>query len=339
MKRHRLLVCLPCVVCAFLLLVVLTVWFNLRHEIPAQRHHNSRRNQMSGPLEAIVVPGGGSQRGESSRTLPLAVRRRLDLALQRWYEHVERWPDAPKPFIMVLSAGTVHRPNFINAAGWPVSEATSEAQYLVEVSSQDFPGKPPLPPQLILRENISLDTIGNAYFLRTMHTDVMGITRLHCITSAFHMPRTRAIFEFVFALPSLGRSALPTAYDLTFEDASDENVYETEALMGRYRRERQSLIGFRKTLEGRFHLQLDGVMPSMIPNDPIAMSLKEIDVIDVGSWNIAAAVQRSGASSAGSPPVSLADVHRWLFTDHSAYATGLSMIRRDAVDSATLETY
>jgi hypothetical protein len=38
-----------------------------------------------GHLDAIVIPGGGSQRASSARSLPVSVRKRLDLALERWY--------------------------------------------------------------------------------------------------------------------------------------------------------------------------------------------------------------------------------------------------------------
>ena len=53
----------------------------------------------------------------------------------------------------------------------------------------------------MIEENTSLDTIGNAYFLRTIHTDVVGVRRLLLITNKWHMARTLAVFEAVFALP------------------------------------------------------------------------------------------------------------------------------------------
>ena len=49
---------------------------------------------------------------------------------------------------------------------------------------------------------MSLDTIGNAFFLRTIHTDVLGVRRLLLITNKWHMARAMAIFEAVFALPA-----------------------------------------------------------------------------------------------------------------------------------------
>mmetsp|Transcript_56571 Transcript_56571/g.64836 ORF Transcript_56571/g.64836 Transcript_56571/m.64836 type:complete len:214 (-) Transcript_56571:7-648(-) len=207
-------------------------------------------------------------------------------------------------------------------------------------SSPEGTRRRPIPPHLVLRENISLDTIGNAYFLRVIHTDVMlDIRRLHVVTSAFHMPRTRAIFEFMFAIPT----AHSAPYVLSFEDASDDGVYDDASILARNIRERQSLIGFCKTLGDRFGVTLTGSPPQ--PIDPSCVSWKDITPpVDVASWNVsscvvAAAQRESSSLEKQQHRVTLAHVHKWLFTDHSAYATGLSMIRSDVVDAATLATY
>ena len=44
-------------------------------------------------------------------------------------------------------------------------------------------------------------TIGNAYFIWVMHTDVLGLKMLAIVTNASHIPRTAAIFKAVFSLP------------------------------------------------------------------------------------------------------------------------------------------
>ena len=57
----------------------------------------------------------------------------------------------------------------------------------------------------ILAETCSYDTIGNAFFARTVHTDPRGLRRLLIVNSKFHMPRTEAIFRWVFgAAPDCG---------------------------------------------------------------------------------------------------------------------------------------
>ncbi len=52
-----------------------------------------------------------------------------------------------------------------------------------------------MPAERIWAETASLDTIGNAYFARVIHTDPAGLRRLLVVNSAFHMPRTRMIFD------------------------------------------------------------------------------------------------------------------------------------------------
>jgi uncharacterized SAM-binding protein YcdF (DUF218 family) len=58
-----------------------------------------------------------------------------------------------------------------------------------------------VPAARIWAETASLDTIGNAYFARVIHTDPAGLRRLLVVNSEFHMPRTRMIFDWVFGLP------------------------------------------------------------------------------------------------------------------------------------------
>lgn len=271
-------------------------------------------------VDAIVVPGGGSQRGESPSTLPPWVTRRLDAAMDQYH----RSP-LPKPKIVVLSAGTPHRPNFINSAGWPVLEATSEALYLIEESAARFGPEGSIPPQDILREMISLDTIGNAYFLRAIHTEVAGYRRLHVITSAFHLPRTQAIFEFVFALSFDGVSAAPQ-YTLTFEAVSDEGLGETADIAGRSERERQSLVSFRQTMQREF-----GVVACE------QTSIESQTAVDATAWNIPRACE---AAAAKDPfRCSLRNLHRWLFAHHKAYCTHDGMVRHDVVDLNAHSTY
>ena len=49
---------------------------------------------------------------------------------------------------------------------------------------------------------MSLETVGNAYFARVIHADVLDLSKLVVINNHFHMPRTRAVFDFVFSFPS-----------------------------------------------------------------------------------------------------------------------------------------
>eukprot|EP00440_Ansanella_granifera_P031020 gb/GFBE01033684.1/.p1 GENE.gb/GFBE01033684.1/~~gb/GFBE01033684.1/.p1 ORF type:complete len:167 (+),score=27.71 gb/GFBE01033684.1/:1-501(+) len=119
-------------------------------------------------------------------------------------------------------------------SGFQVFEAEANARCLI----REFA----VAPEDVFEENWSLDTIANAYMLRTGHTDAAGWSRLLVVNNAFHMPRTRAIFEKVFSLTPLpiGR------YSLDFVEVPDEGV-PADVLASRKEREAKSLEGFRKT--------------------------------------------------------------------------------------------
>jgi hypothetical protein len=162
-------------------------------------------------FDAILIPGGGLT---PAGALTPFVRARLDRALAYSAD-----------FYVPLSAGTPHLPPPHDARGYPVFEAIPAAQYLHQRG---------VPKSQILVEISSYDTIGNAFFARTVHTDPRGLRRLLIVNSEFHMPRTEAIFRWVFgATPNCG-------YDLAFE--STENIgLSPDALDARAERERASL--------------------------------------------------------------------------------------------------
>ena len=130
------------------------------------------------PVDAILVPGGGVR---SDGDLPVWVKLRLEKALEI---------DTAVP-IITLSAGTIHKAPPLQPNGWPVTDAVAMAQYL---QRRGYPS------DLIWPEAASHDTIGNAYFARLIHVQPAGLRKLLVITSAFHMPRTEAIFRWIFSL-------------------------------------------------------------------------------------------------------------------------------------------
>jgi uncharacterized SAM-binding protein YcdF (DUF218 family) len=162
--------------------------------------------------DAVIVPGGGVRNGGE---LPEWVKNRFDLA-------IVRSGNAP---IVCLSAGTVHRPNPLDETGRAIFEASAGAHYLLRKG---------FPTQRIYIEVSSWDTVGNAYFARTVHTDPSGWRRLLVITSEHHMPRTEAIFRWVFGLaPDLG-------YALSFEAVPDTGL-QGAVLEARNDREKASM--------------------------------------------------------------------------------------------------
>ena len=81
-----------------------------------------------------------------------------------------------------------------------------------------------IPADFILEENLALDTIGNAYFARLLHTDVDPTLRgLAVITNAWHMPRSKAVFEHIFSLPARVGGTSP-GYALTYIAEADASV-------------------------------------------------------------------------------------------------------------------
>lgn len=191
-----------------------------------------------GKIDAVVVPGGGVR---ANGELPPWVTARFDAAM--------RIPSELRRHMIALSSGTTHRAPPRDQNDFPISEARAGAAYLMNsgVNSSQ-----------ILTEDLSLDTIGNAFWLRLLHTDVRRWYRLHIITNSFHMPRTREIFQRVFALPMHdndqenkrrwfgGSNSDDTdAYTLTFESVPNIGLSD-DVLREREAREAASLEAFKK---------------------------------------------------------------------------------------------
>jgi hypothetical protein len=166
-------------------------------------------------FDAIVVPGGGLVPDGS---LPRWVLSRLDRALE-----IAAGTDA---YLITLSAATFHKRTVLDAHGNPLFESVAAARYLID---RGFPA------DRILWESSSYDTIGNAYFCRTIHTDPRQLTRLLILTSAFHLARTESIFRWIFSLEPVALQ-----YELAFESTPDTGIGR-EGLAARYEKERQGL--------------------------------------------------------------------------------------------------
>jgi len=163
--------------------------------------------------DAILILGGGLKK---NGTIPLWTKRRIEKALEVF---------SGREYIIALSAGTTHKPPILKNKV-PLYESVATANYLL---------KKGIPRQKILTETVSLDTIGNAYFARTIHTEPGNLKKLCIITSRFHMPRTRAIFEWVFNL-----RPLKFKYKLDFLAASDKGIKQS-IMNARHEKEKRSL--------------------------------------------------------------------------------------------------
>eukprot|EP00415_Alexandrium_ostenfeldii_P000714 UN0714 len=124
-------------------------------------------------------------------------------------------------------------------------------------------------PEHVFEENWSLDTIGNAYLLRSIHSDVAGWQRLIVVNNEFHMERTRAIFEKVFSLtpePSFG------PYSLEFVEVPNDGL-EGDVLASRKEREAKSTVGFRNNTASMTEMRQ---MHSFLFSDHLAYASKRL---------------------------------------------------------------
>jgi uncharacterized SAM-binding protein YcdF (DUF218 family) len=175
-------------------------------------------------VDGILIPGGGLLQDGS---LPPWTMNRLDRSLELIGR--TRW-------IGLLSGGTVHKPPPLDEAGFPVFESHAAANYLLRKG---------LNADQILIEICSYDTIGNAYFSRLLFAEPLKMTRILVVTSAFHITRIQAAFEWVYdLLPQ------PVGYDLFFESVPDLGL-SPNVLNARLLREKNSLaqlLNTRKTI-------------------------------------------------------------------------------------------
>lgn len=161
-------------------------------------------NDLVQSLDAILVLGGG--RPKSIDHPPVFVERRCDDAIEVVRRRYERSThkkttilrEAEKDLgrnlpILCLSAGTAHLPQLLSADGLPIWESTACAAYILSSTRM-------IPSESIYVETSSYDTIGNAYFARTSHTEINGWRKLLIVTNEFHMTRTIQIFDWVFSV-------------------------------------------------------------------------------------------------------------------------------------------
>lgn len=145
-------------------------------------------------LDAILVLGGG--RPKSIDHPPVFVEKRCDDALEVVWRRSKNLAlrNQDQLPILCLSAGTAHVPQLLSADGLPIWESTACAAYL----NNKINATHSIKPESIYVETTSYDTIGNAYFARTTHTEFNGWRKLLVITNEFHMSRTQKIFDWIY---------------------------------------------------------------------------------------------------------------------------------------------
>jgi uncharacterized SAM-binding protein YcdF (DUF218 family) len=143
---------------------------------------------------AIIILGGGLK---ADGTVYPHTELRLAKAAELYVRFKNTLPeDATNVSVVTLiplSGGTPHKPPPLDSRGFPIAEATAAVQVLLSQYS--------IPPADISEEPYSVDTLGNAYFLRTLHMDPGKYSELYVVTNEWHMARTKAMFQHVFDLP------------------------------------------------------------------------------------------------------------------------------------------
>lgn len=105
-------------------------------------------------------------------------------------------------FPMGKSRINVAHQKFLNAESQPYiilsggrkSHFTSEASAMRDFIQNHYPDML----DKILLEELSIDTLQNAFFTKVIHIDPLEIKQLTIITNSFHMPRAKQIFKNLF---------------------------------------------------------------------------------------------------------------------------------------------
>lgn len=183
-----------------------------------------RRNRVG-----IIVLGGGLLK---DGRVPPHVTLRLQRAVELYNSIKATSRDFP--FIITLSGGTPHKPNPVDQYGFPYKESTSGAMDLIAMG---------VPPEHVLEEAFSLDTFGNAYWLRQIHILPARINRMIVITNNWHMERTKALFDLVFQSWSIFEPKVNLEY------IEVDSALEPDVLAIRQEKERQALESFKKQVK------------------------------------------------------------------------------------------
>jgi uncharacterized SAM-binding protein YcdF (DUF218 family) len=212
-------------------------------------------------LDVILVLGGGKPK--SIHHPPLYVEKRCDDAIEiisRRRRKTSGDSDISSNIrnrdtdinnelaILCLSAGTAHLSQLLSLDGLPIWESTACASYIISKMKEDNNSNNSYPE--IYVETTSYDTIGNAFYARTSHTDIMkNWNNLLIITNEFHMERTQKIFNWIYSIDNEGSN-----YELYFLQSPNIGL-SSEAITARKQRERQSLVHIDQLVKDKTTLQ------------------------------------------------------------------------------------
>lgn len=181
--------------------------------------------------DAIVIPGAGGPRDglDPLNSLPEWVERKLSSFAKQYLEQQSATP------IITLSAGTYHKPGSLDCNGRNFNEATGMTLYLEHLG---------VPIEQIYEELASYDTVGNAFFLRLIHTSIRNWNKLLIIVNQFHYPRLKLIFDWIF-----GISDNKQIYHLEYSYYPDNLLKSQKIINARWVRECSSLVEMKQRIK------------------------------------------------------------------------------------------
>jgi len=169
--------------------------------------------------DAIIVLGGGLVKLDNGEwSVPPWSRARLEAAAAI---HHSRRKAGVHLSLLVSGGSSPHKPIPLDDSLEAVSESAVGCDLLLSLG---------VPASCLLKETVAADTIGNAWFSLTTHAKPALWRRPLVITSAFHMPRSRAAFDWVAGL-DWGDNAplLPLQYLSTPNEGLEAHVLAARA--------------------------------------------------------------------------------------------------------------
>lgn len=177
-------------------------------------NHSAHPKRSIMPSPAIIIVLGGGPPLPTTLTAPAYVYSRCEAAATIYMHLQEKTKQTNQqlPIVLCLSAGTAHLSQALSQdqashnttspmlPKLPVYESTVSARHL----HNDFG----IPLSQIVLETASYDTIGNAWFARINHLEMLSdenssdqtLQPVYIITSSFHMPRSKLIFDKTLTL-------------------------------------------------------------------------------------------------------------------------------------------
>jgi uncharacterized SAM-binding protein YcdF (DUF218 family) len=162
---------------------------------------------------AAIVLGGGLDAVEKEGLIVFVPKLQVKKRLNKAYELFAK---GSVDYIATTGRFT-KRAFFDSRASGYKTEAEVGKKYLEDTFKMDS--------RFIIYENQSIDTIGNAWFVKKICIDPYGITKCRVITSDYHLKRSKVIFDWVYG-PNYTLEYIGTESDLGEQERIERNKLE-----------------------------------------------------------------------------------------------------------------